>query len=218
MTRQTSSPSMSVYDFVFLHTAAILALTYLRGCACGECHMCTRDCHITMTPSSELRFPILASDDRVYDAFALQQWLRVQWRRNPAGPFFVVPGNAIETLRPLPFNLLARALCRGRALHATLLTHATGVGERLLAVRDNLHRRDASTTSSPPSLSPCVDDATRPDTPDSRHKRPRIPEEDIRRPHRLGPLHSHSYSMSKCLPRKLQRRCGVFDRTMLVYA
>ena len=71
----------------------------LRGCMCHseKCKYCNDDeCMITLTKVRSLKYPALANDGRIYDAFALQSWLRYQH-----GAFFVIPGTKITHVKPL---------------------------------------------------------------------------------------------------------------------
>ena len=89
---------------VRLRPTMVRAMCGLGTCQCGDesrCGICGDDaCLLTMTPCRELKWPIRASDGRVYDAIALRDWaLRCTMLQRPV---LVLPHAPITTVHVLP--------------------------------------------------------------------------------------------------------------------
>ena len=90
----------NVEEFHSLSDKQIRLKFMCRGCTCegDKCRYCNDDvCSITLTTAKSLKYPALANDGRIYDAFALKSWLQYQTSDN----FYIIPGNKITSITPL---------------------------------------------------------------------------------------------------------------------
>ena len=101
---------MNVENFVSLTSIQVFLFFGYRTCVCCRqtCMYCRdEDCLITCVRSTQLRVPVLADDERVYDAYALQTWLQ------SSKSTCVLPTMSIRRLHALPnWNVLRRRRLR----------------------------------------------------------------------------------------------------------
>lgn len=140
--------TIPVDKFLGYSTLEIMKCTVFQGCTCDEkdCAFCHGECYITLVPCTELWYPVRATDGKVYDAFALQHWLRCQRQ----GPFHVIPGCDIRGVEPMPTRIWP-ALRRPRTRDASTQTDVVEA-----PTVDNPRNMDAARPKQPPFVPPRV--------------------------------------------------------------
>ena len=154
---------LTVDAFLRLPEFALLLLTLCRALppsassSSSSCVALSSECAITLLPHHRILAPVLASDGRVYDAFALRRWLRS--RPASAAHRHVIPGCPIWYVDTLSLSAFALLLLRRAMAFASSLLRLPSLvppASRRAASGRAPSARAAPPPPPPPPLSPLL--------------------------------------------------------------
>ena len=90
-----SIPMWGIDKLMGMHPLTIRLRLCMQACRCqhSTCRICSRRCMLSMTDGCELLYPVLGSDNQLYDALHLRDY--ALWCRNRDQPCVVLPDMTI---------------------------------------------------------------------------------------------------------------------------
>ena len=134
--------TLSIDRLMEMHPLTLRLLLCMQRCHCGHnlCRICSRRCVLSMSDGCDVSYPVIGSDNQLYDAFELRSYALWCWNRDKA--CIVIPNSTITHV-----SLIERHAMRRLILGYThCATQACTRGVRYLL---SPSRKDASTQTSP---------------------------------------------------------------------